>query len=73
MTPGNSVRLASSQFVTCEMKGQEMEWLLKALKIETVFPEEGKKRGEGRKEMNEEAQHGRGGDTETGHHTAFPG
>lgn len=39
------------------MKGQEIVWLLKTLKIETVFPEEGKNRGEGKKEMNEQAQY----------------
>lgn len=43
------------------MKGQEVVWLLKALKIETVFPEEEKDRGEGKKETNEEAQCGGGG------------
>lgn len=45
------------------MKGQEVVWLLKALKIETVFPEEEKDRGEGEKETNEEAQYVGGGET----------
>lgn len=56
---------------TCKAKGQEVVWLLNALKIETVFPEEGKNRGEGEKEMNDEAQYGGGGDTEPGHRTGF--